>query len=181
MNSDHIINALTGSYESYINALPTGSGVIVEGFYIEPARLEEGADLQNLSIPKARVSIYEDGDIPALVVDRMQVYDTMQRYGIDINFVIGYRYDKNGNAENPMLALKDTVLAWAQQTDFYTVSSGMLYYFQYMGSVQPTRDIRYTTIKLNFEARRIMLDLTTYLSDVNNNILTDNNANQLTP
>lgn len=181
MNSDHIINALTSSYQSYIQALPTGSGVIVEGFYIEPVRLEEGGDLQNMSIPKARVSIYEDGDDPTLVVDQMLVLDTIQRYGIDINFVIGYKYDKNGNAENPMLALKDTVLAWVQQTNFYTLTSGMLYYFQYRGSVQPTRDIRYTTIKLNFDARRTILDTTTYLTDPNNNILTDNNGNQLTP
>lgn len=157
MNSDHIINALTASYRNYIGLQPTGSGVIVEGYFIEPNRLEEGGDLQDFSIPKARVSIYEDGDSPSLVVDRMLVYDTMQRYGVDINYVIGYRRDKNENAENPMLALKDTVIAWANQTDIYTTTSGMLYYMQYTGSVQPTRNIRYTTIKLNFEARRIML------------------------
>lgn len=156
MNSDHIINALTSSYQTYINAQPTGSGVIVEGYYIEPSRLEEGGDLQDFSIPKARVSIYEDGDDPTLIVDRMQVLDTIQRYGIDINYVIGFKKDKNKNAENPMLALKDTVLAWSKQLDVYTVTSGMLYYFQYAGSLQPTRDIRYTTIKLNFEARRLL-------------------------
>ena len=181
MNSDHIINALTSSYRSYIATQPTGSGVIVEGFYIEPSRLEEGGDLQNLSIPKARVSIYEDGDTPALIVDQMKVLDTMQRYGVDINFVIGYKFDKNGNAENPMLALKDTVLAWANQIDPFTTTSGMLYYFQYMGSVQPTRDIRYTTIKLNFEARRVLMDLNSvFLTDSNGNNLTDNLGNQLT-
>jgi len=181
LNSDHIINALTSSCRSYIATQPTGSGVIVEGFYIEPSRLEEGGDLQNLSIPKARVSIYEDGDTPALVVDQMKVLDTMQRYGVDINFVIGYKFDKNGNAENPMLALKDTVLAWANQIDPFTTTSGMLYYFQYMGSVQPTRDIRYTTIKLNFEARRVLMDLNSvFLTDSNGNNLTDNLGNQLT-
>lgn len=130
--------------------------MIVEGFYIEPARLEEGGDLQTLSIPKARVSIYEDGDSPNIYVDREIVLDTMQRYGVDINFVIGYKYDKNGNAENPMLALKDSVITWAQNTNMFTTTSGMLYYMKYMGSLQPTRDIRYTTIKLNFEARRLL-------------------------
>lgn len=156
MNSDHIIDALTGSISTYIGTLPTGSGVIVEGFYVEPARLEQGGDLQDMSIPKARISVYEDGDSPTLVVDRMKVLDTMQRYGIDINFVIGYRKDKNKNAENPMLALKDDILAWSFQTDFFTLTSGMLYYLQYTGSLQPTRDIRYTTIKLTFEARRLL-------------------------
>jgi hypothetical protein len=181
MNSDHIINALTSSYRNYIGLQPTGSGVIVEGYYIEPSRLEEGGDLQDMSIPKARVSIYEDGDQPNLVVDRMLVLDTIQRYGVDINYVIGYKKDKNGNAENPMLALKDSVIAWVNQTDFFSTTSGMLYYMQYVGSIQPTRDIRYTTIKLNFEARRIMLDTTTvYLTDSNGNQLTDNLGNLLT-
>lgn len=156
MNSDHIINALTGSLTTYLGTLPTTSGVIVEGFYIEPARLEEGGDLQSLAIPKARVSVYEDGDSPTLYVDKEIVLDTMQRYGVDINFVIGYKYDKNGNAENPMLALKDNVITWAQNTNMFTTTSGMLYYMKYMGSLQPTRDIRYTTIKLNFEARRLL-------------------------
>ena len=156
MNSDHIINALTGSLTTYLGTLPTASGVIVEGFYIEPARLEEGGDLQSLSIPKARVSVYEDGDSPSIYVDREIVLDTMQRYGVDINFVIGYKYDKNGNAENPMLALKDNVITWAQNTNMFTTTSGMLYYMKYLGSLQPTRDIRYTTIKLNFEARRLL-------------------------
>lgn len=156
MNSDHIINALTGSFQSYVSALPTGSGVIVEGFYIEPARLEEGGDLQSYAIPKARVSIYEDGDSPNLYVDKEVVLDTMQRYGIDINFVIGYRRDKNANAENPMLALKDNIITWAKTVDMYTITSGMLYYMKYTGSLQPTRDIRYTTIKLTFEARRLL-------------------------
>lgn len=156
MNSDHIINALTGSFRTYVGTLPTGSGVIVEGFYIEPTRLEEGGDLQNISIPKARVSIYEDGDSPALYVDKEVVLDTMQRYGIDINFVIGYRRDKNANAENPMLALKDNIITWAKTVDMFTITSGMLYYMKYTGSLQPTRDIRYTTIKLTFEARRLL-------------------------
>lgn len=129
----------------------------MEGFYIEPSRLEEGGDLQNLSIPKARISIYEDGDNPTLVVDRMNTLDTMQRYGVDINYVIGYRRDKNPNAENPMLALKDQVINWSVGTDVYTLTSGMLYFMQFMGTIQPTRNIRYTTIKLNFQARRLLL------------------------
>jgi hypothetical protein len=157
LKSDHIINALTSSFRTYIGSQPTGSGVIVEGFYIEPSRLEEGGDLQNISIPKARVSIYEDGDNPTLVVDRMNTLDTMQRYGVDVNYVIGYRRDKNANAENPMLAIKDNVIAWSVATDFYTLTSGMLYYMQFMGTIQPTRNIRYTTIKLNFQARRVMM------------------------
>lgn len=157
MNSDHIINALTSSFRTYIGSQPTGSGVIVEGFYVEPSRFEEGGDLQNISIPKARVSIYEDGDNPTLVVDRMNTLDTMQRYGVDINYVIGYRRDKNANAENPMLAIKDNVISWSVATDFFTLTSGMLYYMQFMGTIQPTRNIRYTTIKLNFQARRVLM------------------------
>jgi len=156
LNSDHIINALTGSCRDYLSTQPTCSGVIVEGFYIEPSRLEERGDLQSISIPKARVSIYEDGDNPLVVIDQMRVLDTMQRYGVDINYVIGYKFDKNANAENPMLALKDTLIVWATQASVFTLTSGMLYFLQYKGSVQPTRDIRYTTIRLNFEARRLL-------------------------
>lgn len=150
-NSSGIINAMVSGLRSHLSVI---SGIIVEGYYIEPARMEEGGDLERQDIPVARVSVYEDGDDPRIVVDRMQALTTGQRYGIDINYRIGFKQDRQGVAENPMLELKDEVIEWVTDTDIYTLTGGKLNYLQYLGSLSPNRNVRYTTIKLNLTADR---------------------------
>lgn len=153
INSSNIITAFVNSIKTFL----TGeTGVIVEGFFIEAGRLEPEGDMNGYKIPRARVSIFEDGDEPELVVDRMNTMDVLQRYAVEINYAIGYKEDIQTNVELPMYDLKDKLIEWARQTDIYTVSGAKVYYLQYQGSASPIRNTRFVTIRLNFEGRRFL-------------------------
>jgi hypothetical protein len=151
IGSANIISAFVSSIQSFL----TGeAGVVVEGFFIEAGRLEAEGDLNGYKIPRARVSIFEDGDDPNIVVDRMNTMDVIQRYAVEINYVVGYKEDIQTNVELPMYDLKDKMIEWARNTDIYTVSGQLVYYLQYTGSASSIRNVRFVTIRLNFEGRR---------------------------
>lgn len=157
--------------------------VLLERYRVQPIELEPRNDIK-----RARIALYEISESVTVKTDPGYSNLSTQRYGLDISVIRAYTRDDASRGELPLLDLRDQVIDWANTVDAGLLTGTAIYTFSYDGSTGITRNDRYVTMTLQFSALRNLYDsqtygpdLTTYLTDSNDNILLDYNGNQLTP
>ena len=149
MDSRGILEALTANMETYIN----DGAIIYENYFVEPSRMEA----KRQDIKKARISLYEAGDNPAIRVDSYRTFETTQEYTVQLSYVLAYRGDSSELGELPMLEIKDKVAGWVQQVDASALTDCELSTLYWSGSRIAFRGERLTTLEISLTARREMI------------------------
>ena len=122
---------------------------LYERYRIPPSEIESRQDIK-----KARIALYELDERVNTRVDASRANLSDQRYGMDISVPRAYAKSDASRGELPLLDVRDKIIDWAAQVDAGGTTNSAIFTFGYESSGGITRETKYVTATLVFNALR---------------------------